>query len=68
MNKRFVITEEEKKSIRSLYKLDENLIDDVLDYIETEGPKVVDKVTDFLGIKTDDDKVCNINQGYNDAF
>ena len=44
MNKRFVITEEEKKSIRSLYKLDENLIDDVLDYIETEGPKVVDKV------------------------
>ena len=56
MNKRFVITEEEKKSIRSLYKLDENLIDDVLDYIETEGPKVVDKVTDFLGIETDDDK------------
>ena len=56
MNKRFVITEEEKKSIRSLYKLDENLIDDVLDYIETEGPKVVDKVTDFLGIETDDNK------------
>ena len=61
MNKRFVITEEEKKSIRSLYKLDENLIDDVLDYIETEGPKVVDKVTDFLGIKTDDDKEVSVS-------
>jgi predicted chitinase len=56
MSKRFVITEDEKKSIRSLYKLDENLIDDVLNYIETEGPKVVDKVTDFLGMETDDDK------------
>ena len=61
MKKRFVITEEEKKSIRSLYKLDENLIDDVLDYIETEGPKVVDKVTDFLGIKTDDDKEVSVS-------
>ena len=55
MKKRFVITEDEKKSIRNLYKLDENLVDDVLGYIEQEGPKVVDKIGDFFGIGDEGD-------------
>jgi len=55
MKKRFLISEEEKKSIRSFYKLDEILVDDVLGYIEQEGPKVVDKIGDFFGIGDEED-------------
>jgi predicted chitinase len=56
MSKRFVITEDEKKGIRSLYKLDENLVDDVIGYIEQDGPKFVDKIGDFFGIGYGDEK------------
>lgn len=53
MKKRFLITEEEKKSIRNLYNLNESLIDDFIEYIKDKGPEVINKVSDFFGLDND---------------
>ncbi len=53
MKKRFLITEEEKKSIRNLYNLNESLVDDFIGYIKDKGPEVINKVSDFFGLDND---------------
>ena len=54
MKKRFLITEEEKKSIRSLYNLNESFVDDVIGFVKDKGPEVINKVSDFFGLGDDD--------------
>lgn len=56
MKKRFLITEEEKKSIRNLYNLNESFVDDFIGFIKDKGPEVVDKVSDFLGFGDDEEE------------
>lgn len=56
MGKRIIISEEEKKEIRNLYNLNENLIDDVITFVKDKGGKVIDKIGDFFGIEDEDEE------------
>lgn len=56
MGKRILISENEKKHIKKLYKIDESFIDDILDFVKTKGSDAIDKVKDFFDIDDSEDE------------
>jgi len=48
MGKRIIISEQEKKQIKNLYKIEEGWIDDAIDYLKDKGESLVDYVKDLF--------------------
>jgi hypothetical protein len=56
MSKRLLITEEEKKEIKKLYKIEEGWIEDAITYLKDKGESLVDFVSDLFGDDEDEEK------------
>lgn len=56
MKKRLLITEEEKRHIKKLYKIEEGWIDDAILYLKDKGESLVDFVSDLFGDDEDEEE------------
>lgn len=56
MSKRFIISEDEKKQIRGMYNLNEDWLDDTLEFLKDVGEDAVDFIKDKLDLDDDSDE------------